>query len=640
VASGDAAGVAHVHGGRSGVGAPILVEGRLWGLAIVGTSADEPLPPDAEDRLAAFTELVGTAISNADARQALERAADGQAALRRVATLVALEASQDEVFTAVAEGVAGVLREELRLVRFEGDVAVVVGASEGPHIDVLPLGTRLPVGGNNALSHVFRTGEPVRIDDYSTANGPIAEAVQAKGLRSIVATPVTVVGRTWGAMIVGTFAEEPVPPGTEGRLAQFAELMATGIANTEARAEIERLADQEAALRRIATLIARGAAPAEIFTAVAKEVATIFDAIAAVQQYDHDGPAVVFVGVSDEAGIPIGSRWEFEEGMASAEVYRTERPVRVDSTDWSSSPGPAGEAGARLRLVSQVQSPIFVNGLLWGTISINAREPLREDAEERLEKFTELVSTAIANATTRAELVASRARIVTAGDEARRRIERDLHDGTQQRLIALGLDLQRARAAILEDQGEAQSTLVGAEEDLETILADLRELSHGLHPPLLARAGLRPSLRGLARRSPIPVELEIDLPARPSASVEIAIYYIVSEDLGHGHFRPGGGRVRAGSPRSSGSRARVRHDRGRRSRWGGGGRGLRADGSRRPRQRARRTDRRREPGRSGNADLGRPSRRAALARLSHWSTRQTWKAGPSLGRVPSVASSP
>src|SRR5262249_13752077 len=156
------------------------------------------------------------------------------------------------------------------------DLAVVVAASEGPHIDVLPLGMRLPLGGDNALSRVSREGKPVRIDDYSNASGPIAEAVRAKGVRSIVATPVAVESRTWGAMIVGTFGGEPVPPGTEDRLGQFAELMATSIANTEARAEIERFAAQEAALRRIATLVASGAEPDRVFAAVTDEVADLF----------------------------------------------------------------------------------------------------------------------------------------------------------------------------------------------------------------------------------------------------------------------------------------------------------------------------------------------------------------------------
>src|SRR5262249_35696759 len=156
--------------------------------------------------------------------------------------------------------------------------------------------------------HVFRTGEPVRIDDYATASGPIAEAVRPQGLRSIVATPIAVEGRTWGAMIVGTFGEHPVPAGSEGRLGKFAELMAPGTANSEARAEINRLAGQEAALRRIATLIAQGVAPQQVFAAVADETAATFSAITAVLRFEDEPPAVVVVGVSAETGVPIGTR--------------------------------------------------------------------------------------------------------------------------------------------------------------------------------------------------------------------------------------------------------------------------------------------------------------------------------------------
>jgi signal transduction histidine kinase len=182
---------------------------------------------------------------------------------------------------------------------------------------------------------------------------------------------------------------------------------------------------------------------------------------------------------------------------------------------------------------SAIGAPILVDDHLWGVIVVGATgdEPLPTGAEDRLAAFTELVATAISNATARTELVASRARIVAAGDEARRRIERNLHDGTQQRLIALGLDLQRARATIPDDQLETRSALVGAEQDLDAILVDLRELSHGLHPQLLSRLGLGPSLRALARRSPIPVQLDVDLPERPAAPLETAVYYVLSEAL-------------------------------------------------------------------------------------------------------------
>src|SRR5262249_20144365 len=195
---------------------PIFVEGRLWGVFAVHSG--QLLPQAAESRTQQFSDLVATAIANAQARSNVARLANEQAALRRVATLVAIEASHGDVFMAIAEGISGVLGEELRLVRFEGDRAVVVAASEGPHSHVLPDGRRVPVGGNNVLSQVFHTGAPARIDDYDQASGPIAEAVRATGLRGAVAAPVIVEGRPWGAMLVGAFGDEPVRAGMERRL--------------------------------------------------------------------------------------------------------------------------------------------------------------------------------------------------------------------------------------------------------------------------------------------------------------------------------------------------------------------------------------------------------------------------------------
>jgi signal transduction histidine kinase len=224
-------------------------------------------------------------------------------------------------------------------------------------------------------------------------------------------------------------------------------------------------------------------------------------------------------------------RCTWDLSLVRSEVYRTGRSARLSAVDWKSRGGPFAEAALNARVTSHVSSPILVEGNLWGAITVSAIEELPPDTEERLERFTELVTTAIANASGRAELLASRARIVAAGDEARRRIERNLHDGTQQRLIALGLDLQRARLGTPEEQGNTRAALEAAERELDAILADLRELSHGLHPSLLSRLGLGSSLEALARRSPIPVHLEVDLSKRPKPALETALYYVVSEAL-------------------------------------------------------------------------------------------------------------
>jgi PAS domain S-box-containing protein len=176
---------------------------------------------------------------------------------------------------------------------------------------------------------------------------------------------------------------------------------------------------------------------------------------------------------------------------------------------------------------------VIVEGEVWGALiaGTDGDEPLPAGAERRVASFAELIATAVSNATTRSELIASRARIVAAGDEARRRIERNLHDGTQQRLIALGLDLQAVGAGIPDELVDAHTGLERLGADLEAVLEDVRELSRGLHPALLSQAGLGSSLRALRRNCPVPVKLDVAIAERPAESIEIAVYYVVSEAL-------------------------------------------------------------------------------------------------------------
>jgi signal transduction histidine kinase len=369
------------------------------------------------------------------------------------------------------------------------------------------------------------------MDTYAEASGPVGVTGREAGFRSSVGTPIVVDGRLWGAMTVASCEVQPLSGDTEARLASFTELVATAIANAESRAGIARLADEQAALRRVATLVAEGLPPAELFSAVSEEVAALFGCGAAVLRYDHDGPAIVFVGAA-RVGIPIGTRWEFREGMASAEVYETRRSARVDSMDWTAASDPVATAARRIGVASTVVSPIVVEGHLWGALSISSQvELLRSDSEERLEKFTELVATAIANAEYRAELAASRRRIVAASDEARRRIERDLHDGIQQRLVSLGLELRLAESSVPPELEETRTTIARVAHGLNLSLDELQEISRGIHPAILAEGGLRRALRTLARRCAVPVELCGEIDHRLPEPVEVAAYYIVSEAL-------------------------------------------------------------------------------------------------------------
>jgi PAS domain S-box-containing protein len=233
---GAIAAAARESGMRSVAGAPIIVDGEVWGVMVTASTDRQPLPDQIEDRLAEFTELVATAIANAESRAGLARLAEEQAALRRVATLVAREALQREVFTVIVEEVRRLLGGDyVRMVRFEDDSSGVVVANSGATEDVLPVGSRVPLEGDNAVSRVFRTQRAARIDDYRTASGAIAQSAHEMGIRGGVATPVLVEGRLWGAMAAGTTRSEPLPPETESRLGQFTELMATAIGNTESR---------------------------------------------------------------------------------------------------------------------------------------------------------------------------------------------------------------------------------------------------------------------------------------------------------------------------------------------------------------------------------------------------------------------
>ena len=446
--------------------------------------------------------------------------------------MVAEGVAPQDLFDAVAEEVGRLFPVGSAVMgRYEPDGRVTRVASWSTTPAAFPTGERWPTEGTNLAWMVLQTGRPGRIDDFSAATDPIGVASREAGITSAVGSPVIVEGHLWG-LLTAASTEGPLPRATEARLASFTELIAAAIANAESQAGLEQLADEHAALRRVATLVAQGVLPDAVFAAVGEEIGRLFgSSLTMVGRFEPDAAALVAVGVgAGDEGIALGSRWDIADLPASGQVFRTGRSARVDEIDYSKAGRELAAIGRRQGVISTAASPIFVEGRLWGVVSVSFNKQLPPEAEERLEKFSELIATAIGNAESSAELSASRRRIVTAGDEARRRIERNLHDGTQQRLIAVGLDLHRVRDTIRTEPAAAAS-IERIERDLESILEDLRELSHGLHPPLLSRAGLNPSLRALARRSPIPVQLDVDLGERPPDAVETAIYYVVSEAL-------------------------------------------------------------------------------------------------------------
>ena len=297
---------------------------------------------------------------------------------------------------------------------------------------------------------MWQTGRSARFDGFEQISGPTGDIARRAGVRSSVASPIVVEGRRWGAMVVLS-RTEPLPPGTEGRMADFTELVAVAVANAEARAQLRRIAEEQSALRRVATLVAQAGSPSLVFEAVTREV-----------------------------GLPDPGR---------------RAPV-------------GGDRGLD-----------------------QARGVVPPDTEAQIAAFTELVSTAVENAESRAELAASRARVVAAADKTRRRLERDLHDGAQQRLVSLALRLRAAAATVPPDLGEVHQELAGVGDELDELLGDLRELSRGIHPAILSQGGLGPALRTLARRSSVPVQLQVGLEGRLPERVEVAAYYVVSEAL-------------------------------------------------------------------------------------------------------------
>jgi signal transduction histidine kinase len=552
-ASGPEAARIRAEGVGSIVGVPIVVDGRLWGAAIVGSTSPEPMPADTEARITDFADLVATAIANAATRAELQASrdelsalAEQQAALRRVATLVARGTPPSEVFSAVADAMARCVHVSHATVsRYDADAFIPVAVYHENRLRKMPDGVRLPLAGDNVAARVFRTRRTARMDDHVNAPGAHAARIRELGIRSAVGVPIIVDGSVWGAAIVGSSAPEPLPPDTEARMSDFADLVATAIANAATRAELQAsrdelgvLAEQQAALRRVATLVARGTPPSEVFAAVADEMARCLRAAnATVSSFDEDTVTIVAVAALTpgfKRAPFVGARHTLLDGdNIATRVFHTGRPARLDGLEFQNARGWVAAWLRETGLRSTVAVPIIVDGRVWGTAALGSLqpEPLPPDTEVRMSGFADLVATAIANAATRAELIASRARIVAAADDGRRRLERDLHDGAQQRLVALGLQVRLAEASVppgLQVLGEQLGDIVSG---LTGVTTDLQEISRGIHPSILSKGGIGPALKTLVRRSAVPVTLELAIDRRLPDSVEVGAYYVVSEAL-------------------------------------------------------------------------------------------------------------
>jgi len=337
--------------------------------------------------------------------------------------------------------------------------------------------------------------------------------------------------RNAGPRLIAWIAESCL--GDDGKVAG---LVLSGLDVTEGTrktGKLRLLMEEQGALRRVATLAAQGAPPEHLFQIVTEEACRLHRFPSAVmQRFDDDGTATIVGRYSQHrpGGFEVGTVIELEEGLANTQVARTGRPARVEY-----GRGQDGVA-ARMRALgfrSSVAVPVTVNGRTWGALIavLQEEETVAPETEQRLTAFADLAAAALASADARDALEASRARIVSAGDAARRRLERNLHDGAQQRLVSLALKLRLARAKLPEDPSAASELLASSCDELGEALAELRELAHGLHPALLTERGLAPALAALAARAPFPVDVSVDVDQRLPEPVEAAAYYLASEAL-------------------------------------------------------------------------------------------------------------
>ena len=358
-------------------------------------------------------------------------------------------------------------------------------------------------------------------------------ALLAGYLTRSIARPVrraaTMAGRLAGGDLAVRMPETGV--GEIGTLERAFNSMGSSL--EASRDELRRLADEQASLRRVATLIAQAVSPAEVFETVTREVGLLSGAdLARMERYEPDGTVTGVAAWSrdEEPELAVGTRFALEGVSIAARVRDTGRPVRVDS--FTATSGPIAEEALALGIRSSVGCPIIVERRLWGVIAASSKRdvPFPVGTESQIAEFTKLVATAIANAESRAELLASRARIVTAGDQARRRLERDLHDGAQQRLVHAVITLRLARRAYQDGDEKAEDLMSEALDHAERATAELRELAHGILPSVLTRGGLRAGVESLLSRISLPVTADVTGERLPPA-IEATAFFIVSEAL-------------------------------------------------------------------------------------------------------------
>src|SRR5579884_85234 len=459
---------------------------------------------------------------------ALERVADQQAALRRIATLVAAGVSEAELATAVVSEIGALFgAQRAATLRWDGDTIRMIGAWSAEGVEPRAGNEVLAYGGDTITARIVETGSPARIDSADDLQTEFARKRWAElGLQAAIGAPILVDGKVWGVVIASRTRKGDVfPAGVQHHLRDFAALVAQAIVNTEVRRETAALIAEQSALRRVATLVAAGRPKSEVLGAAMAEIESLFGTTSVMfVRWEGVPDEVVVVAASTAPGceaVEPGSLYRPASGSPTLTVLETGAADRGEET----SP----ERGT----VSVVAAPVIANAWLVGALTASrpAEAPFPAGAEQPLRSFADLVAQSIANEQAQAELRASRARIVQTADETRRRFERNLHDGAQQRLVSVSLTLRLAASALRSSPDEAAELIASASEGLSVALGELRDLARGLHPTILTEAGLGLALDALAESSTLPVEVANEIDARLPEPVEAALYYLVSESL-------------------------------------------------------------------------------------------------------------
>jgi signal transduction histidine kinase len=459
---------------------------------------------------------------------ALELLAEEQAALRRIATLVAEGVTEAELGAAVTQEIGRLFEaQRANTMRWDGDTIRVIGSWSTDTAPMETAGRVYALGGDTISTRVVSTGRPARVDSAADLRTDFARERWAElGLQASIGAPILVDGEVWGVVMASrTEPDQPFAGGDESRLRDFGALVAQAIVNADARRETAELVAEQTALRRIATLVAAGRPQAEVLDAVTAEAGPLFGAatVTVVRSEGLRDEVIVVASWNDPDTTPAepGSLYHPDPESATRSVLETGIASRAD--EWSPERGRC----------SVIAAPVIVTGSLVGALTASrpGSEPFSTGAEIRLRSFADLAAQSIANERAQAELRASRARIVHTADETRRRLERNLHDGAQQRLVSVAVALRLAASALPASPEEGRVLLDGATEELDEALEELRALARGLHPATLAKYGLGPSLEALARRAPLPVVVENEICDRLSSPVEAALYYVASESL-------------------------------------------------------------------------------------------------------------